>query len=101
MREGGKAGPVLTKASTGAASEPITGVLPDICGNALMRLALKRDQETRTRSPAVRAAGQKPVSMRWKTTLVKVDICAPTKGAETATVIRMATILGTKVRVIS
>ena len=46
-------------------------------------------------------SNQKPDSIRWKTISVKVEICAPTKGAETATVTRMATIFGTKVRVIS
>jgi len=44
---------------------------------------------------------QNPDSMRWNTMLVKVEIWAPTKGAEIATVTRMATILGTKVSVIS
>jgi hypothetical protein len=51
--------------------------------------------------PVRRDVNQKPDSMRWNTMSVKVEICAPTKGAETATVTRMATILGTKVRVIS
>jgi hypothetical protein len=32
--------------------------------------------------------------MRWKTILVKVEICAPTKGAETATVIKYGDDLG-------
>src|SRR5690606_27978706 len=46
-------------------------------------------------------ADQKPVSIRWNITLVKPAIWAPTKGAEKATARRMATIFGTKVRVIS
>ena len=39
--------------------------------------------------------------MRWKMTLLKPEICDATKGAEKATATRIATILGTKVRVIS
>ncbi len=44
---------------------------------------------------------QKQVWMREKTTFVKMEICEPMKGAEMATAAMTATILGTKVRVIS
>ena len=45
--------------------------------------------------------GQKPCSIRWNTTFVNDAICAPTNGPENATASRIATIFGTKVRVIS
>src|ERR1044072_8002467 len=44
---------------------------------------------------------QKPDWMREKTRLVKIEICEPTKGAVTPTVISTATIFGTKVSVAS
>ena len=46
-------------------------------------------------------AGQNPFWMRWKTTLEKEVIWAPTKGPVMAVTIRIATIFGTKVSVIS